>query len=254
MTEGPLSPFVRGFRTAKKGEAMAACRDAWDCSHDGPGPVGAAPLLLAVADGASTASSSGLWALLLAQDAVTDPAPRDQIADWLGILPELRGRWREAAQATLTRPLSWCAEAALERGAFSTLLRVRVEGPVWTAEGWGDSCLFHLRAGRPLGAVPDLAPEAFALDPFLLSSSAGHDRDLAGSRVTGAGSLEPGDILMLATDALACWLVTTGAWAETVAAAAALYPPEAFGAWVDGLRESRGLKNDDTTLVIAEFL
>ena len=249
----PLSPFVRGFQTPKHGAAPEACRDAWDCSHLGPGPIGDGNLLLAIADGATTASGSGFWARILAQDAVLDLEPREDLARWRERLPVLRLQWLDSAQAALTKPLSWLAEAGLERGAYATLLRVRVSGADWWAEGWGDSCLFHLRGGQPILALPYGEPGAFEQDPFMLASVAGHDEGLAAGRFMACGTLEPGDVLVLASDAMACWLLDSGAWEELLLAQAGWFPPEAFTDWVEDLRATRGLKNDDTTLILAEF-
>jgi hypothetical protein len=71
--------------------------------------------------------------------------------------------------------------------------------------------------------------------------------------LTATGKLEPGDSLLLATDALACWLLTTKAWAEALSEFRGLADEAAFSIWVEELRRERGLKNDDTTMVLVEF-
>jgi hypothetical protein len=169
------------------------------------------------------------------------------------LLRRLRVKWHEQVRRLLPDPLPWFSEAALQRGAFSSLMKVEVRDGVWTAEGWGDSCLFHIRGGQFVQALPDLEPEAFAGSPFLLASVRGHDGDLVKQMVTATGKLEPGDTLLLATDALACWLMTTKAWSETLRELAGLPDEAAFSRWVEKLRRERGLKNDDTTMVLVEF-
>jgi hypothetical protein len=141
----------------------------------------------------------------------------------------------------------------MERGAFSSLMKVEVRAGNWIAEGWGDSCVFQLRGGQPVQVLPDLEPEAFDENPFLLASVPGHDGDLVKHMLTATGKLEPGDSLLLATDALACWLLTTKAWAEALSEFRGLADEAAFSIWVEELRRERGLKNDDTTMVLVEF-
>jgi hypothetical protein len=149
--------------------------------------------------------------------------------------------------------MPWFSQVALDLGAFSSLMKVEVREGAWTAEGWGDSCVFQLRRGQPIQTLPDLEPEAFAESPFLLASVRGHDGDLVKHMLTATGKLEPGDTLLLATDALACWLLTTKAWAETLHEFRGLADAAAFTAWVEELRRERGLKNDDSTMVLVEF-
>ncbi len=238
----------------KAGEPGASCRDAWRASSRRarlPVHVG---LRVAIADGASTASASGLWAQILVKTAVECKAPWSRTAFRKGILVMKRAEWHRQARAVLPQPISWFAEAALDRGAFSTLLLAEVEGNTWRAEGWGDSCLFHLRDGLLVRALPNLKPEDFEKNPYLLASIQGHDEGIAKNLLFARGNLLRGDMLIMATDALACWLVTTGAWSEFLREVCSLRSEEDFALWVDELRRERGLKNDDTTLVLVEFL
>ena len=250
---GPLVPNLRGFMVSKAGEPGASCRDAWRASSRRAGLPVHSGLRVAIADGATIASASGLWAQLLVKTAVECKAPWSRTPYRTGILAIKRAEWHRQARAALAQPLPWFAEAALDRGAFSTLLRAEVEGNAWRAEGWGDSCLFHLRDGLPIRALPDLEPEDFEKSPYLLASIQGHDEGIARNLLFARGNLLRGDVLLLATDALACWLVTTGTWSETLREVRSLRSEEDFSLWVDELRRERGLKNDDTTLVLVEF-
>ncbi len=250
---GPLVPEVRGFMAPKAGEPRASCRDAWRASKRRDGLPTQAGLRVAIADGASTASASGLWGQILVKTAVDCKAPWCRASFRTGILAIKRAEWHHQARAALPQPLSWFAEAALDRGGFSTLMVVEIQGNHWRAEGWGDSCLFHLRAGLPVQALPDLEPEAFEKNPYLLASVPGHDEGIAKNLLYARGNLLRGDILLLATDALACWLITTGAWSEALREISRLRSEEAFSLWVDELRREQGLKNDDTTLVLVEL-
>ena len=257
---GPLVPHLRGFKVPKIGETPASCQDAWRSNHPGEGRFSPANLRVAIADGASTASASGLWSQILVDASVMGMAPWSRQIRRLSKIPILRHRWYYGARAALPKPLPWFAETALDRGAYSTLMKVQIKGNTWEAEGWGDSCLFHIRPGKPVQdpvqvkVVPNLKPEDFSEHPFLLASVPGHDQDLIRKMVLGKGDLQRGDVLLLATDALACWLLTTEAWPKTLQELNAIRSDEAFADWVEELRRERGLKNDDTTLVLVEFL
>jgi hypothetical protein len=250
---GPLVPIIKGFKVPKVGESWASCRDAWRSNQRRAGLVTPSNLRVAIADGATTASGSGLWGQLLVDGAVEGIAPWRREAYRTRILAGLRTRWHHQASATLPQPLSWFAQASLDRGGFSSLMKVEVRGTTWRAEGWGDSCLFHLRSSQPVQILPDLEPEDFSHHPYLLASVAGHDQDLAKNLLHGEGKLQRGDLLLLATDALACWFLGAQDWPETLRELRGIESDAAFAAWVDDLRRERGLKNDDTTLVVVAF-
>lgn len=265
------TPEVLTFRVSKRGASLADCQDAEHCltrpRHGGHSPVhpkGAwdgilGRLRLALSDGASTTSCSGLWARHLAVGSVQDPVDwnlsnQERIVRFQRNLGSLRASWRKEALASFPDPAPWFALTALDRGAFATILRVEVKGRRWWAEGWGDSCLFHLRRGRALCMVPALAPQDFGNHPSLVGSVPGpHDLTLPRTRFGSRGLLEQGDLLLLATDALAAWLAGRSDWGPVLDRIEALHDQADFEAWVQELREHGGLRNDDTTLVVARF-
>ena len=142
----------------------------------------------------------------------------------------------------------------MNNGAWSTLLRVTVLRREWEAEGWGDSCLFHLRRGHRLRMVPHLLPKDFSDSPILVSSvSTPSDKELPQKRIAARGELEAGDVLLLATDALAAWLAGRQDWPAVMDRILGLEDETAFSDWIEELRQHGGLHNDDTTLVVARF-
>lgn len=264
-------PMIRGYRVPKRGEAPSTCQDYWIPSRS-TSPV-AGPLAmprharwpepwagtrhrirLAIADGASTTSFAELWARMLCRAAVEHPERWNIPSRFLGKLAALRHLWRQEALRTLPDPLPWNVETALNNGAWSTLLRVTVLRRRWEAEGWGDSCLFHIRRGHRLQMVPHLLPRDFSDRPDLVSSvgSAG-DKELPHKRFAAQGELEPGDVLLLATDALAAWLAGTQDWRTVMEQILGLEDEVAFSDWIEELRDHAGLHIDDTTLVVARF-
>lgn len=245
---------VRGFQVPKQGESAASCQDAWLASGQCPGSAASAVHRLAVADGATTASGSGLWAQILVHASVAGIAPWSRSSYRARKLLALRNLWAGRVRTSLPQPLPWFAEEALARGAFSTLLRVQIRQGRWTAEAWGDTCLFQFRDGAVTAMVPDLKPEDFSLAPFLLASVAGHDRDLQARLVQAEGNLQTGDLLLLASDALSCWIRSQEDPQEALEGISKLTDQTDFERWIGKLRSLHHLKNDDTTLVLAEVL
>ncbi|CAI7977527.1 PPM-type phosphatase domain-containing protein [Frankia sp. Hr75.2] len=198
----------------------------------------------AVADGASTSARPEVWSRLLvdayAHDGLDPLAP--------DVLRALRERW----WAQVSRPgLPWFARAKLQSGADASFLGLSVDvaNQSWTATCVGDSCVFHLRDG-----------ETRSVGPVGRSSDFTRFAELVGSHGPSApeptlltGELRPGDVLVLATDALArlllhaaetrgrmpspCWLAqTAGRFSRAVAA----------------YRHHGYLADDDTTICVVQ--
>jgi len=187
----------------------------------------------AVTDGATESAFSGEWARALAEAAARLP------------LAEAVEEARAAVANARTPPegLPWYAALKAEEGAHATALAltVRADG-TWAAEAVGDAALLHLRGGRLLFAWPLADPAAYGSHPALLSSLA--DAPLPPIEAA-SGAWERGDRLLLATDALAAFLLAHDA------AAACGHSAEMFARWVEDAR-GRGLRNDDVTIVELE--
>lgn len=196
------------------------------------------PVHAAVADGATETAFAGAWARRLVQGFV-DTHPEDAQA-LEAALPAWRAAWAEAAEG---HGLPWYAAAKVEDGAFATLLglTVRVDG-TWTALSVGDCCLLHVRESQVRLTWPYTRPEQFTNRPDLIRSRS----QPGGLQVaTTAGTWQPGDRFVLATDALAAWMLRqhilpgwTQAEFERVTAAA---------------REAHTLRNDDLTAVLLDL-
>jgi hypothetical protein len=202
-------------------------------------------------------------------------------ARWPGFLAGyLAGRERDG------KPLAWYEQPGIERGAHATLAVLelrRVPGggalaaapeaapeaapkdPAWSwhwdAVALGDSCVFHVRDGKLLAALPITSPDGFDTSPNLIGS---RDPDLgliAARSHAQSGRCETGDRLYLATDALSAWILAaadgspepwdSGGWEAALLGPAALPPEErsaAFAAWVGQRRADGSLRNDDVAL------
>ncbi|OWK46848.1 protein phosphatase 2C domain-containing protein [Fimbriiglobus ruber] len=213
--------------------------------------IAAAPagLRFAVADGATEGWHSKAWADRLARAFVVRPPAPSDFAGWL---TEARTGWDPPARSG---PASWYAEEKEIQGAYATLLGVRLipraaGGWAWKAVAVGDSCLFVVRGERHTHAFPIDNPEVFGSSPLLVASTPAG----SGEPDWMAGQTLPGDLLVLATDAVAAWLLQTAADATPAwpRVRTALNEPDA-PARAAGLRELLGdaqaAKNDDASMV-----
>lgn len=239
MPDDPPPLRFRGFGLPKRGNAPEEYEDAF--AGD------AAAGRFAVADGASESAFAGPWARLLVEEFVRTPG------SWAAWLPALRECW---AAEVGGRPMAWYEEAKFQEGAFATLLAVQLgrpagEGrPAWEAWAVGDSCLFHLREGRLLRAFPLDRSADFGTAPALVCSRPPAPQTRRPRRNSALGEWQPGDRLLLATDALAQWFLQQveadrSPWEEV----GRLETDAAFADWVGRLRDHEGMRNDDVTLV-----
>ncbi len=155
--------------------------------------------LFAIADGAATSARPEVWSRLLVESFVGERlnplAPQ--------ALARLRGQWRTAV---MRDGLAWYAEAKLAEGAAATFLGLRVEPATrsFHAIAVGDSCLFHLRHHSLLSVGPIQRAADFGRFPDLVSSRP----DIRPAPATDmCGTYRVGDVFLLATDAMAEFLL-----------------------------------------------
>lgn len=275
MGDIPALPRAQWLWTQKSGSSVEECEDAAYCWQSGEAGLDSAgravaSLYAAVSDGASESLLARDWARLLVRDAVE--SMRLAGGDWWRELPtfvrDLMERtalhWDaflaryQAERAARGRPIAWYEQPGLEKGAFATVLGAEIRATVledgttrwfWYAFALGDSCLFQLREGRVVESFPVRTVEEFGITPQLLGSR-NHDVELVAERMRVAwGELLPGDELLLATDALAAWLL---AGTPTDLPAFDAFDQQDFAEWVDDQRARARMRNDDVTVVRAK--
>ena len=205
-------------------------------------PERALPFYAAIADGATETAFARLWARRLAEGFVTDrPRNADTFANRL---PQWQAGWTSDVGAR-SAALPWYAAAKAEEGAFAALLGLALyPGASWHALAIGDGCLFHLRGGHLVGRPwPVETAGAFGHHPSLVPSRPGP----VAAAQTLSGTWQRGDAFLMATDALAAWLMQTGP------AAALHLTPSTFGEIVQQARDVRQMRNDDVTLVLLKI-
>ena len=204
----------------------------------------------AVADGASESIFAGEWAKMLAEAFVAAGPREETFADWLG---QTQTSWTAGLSQ---RTLPWYVEEKLQDGAFATLLGLVLHGSnqdstrSWSALSVGDCCLFQISGERLKFAFPLTTSAGFGNRPTLISSL----KNAAVSLMPAKGSVRPGDQLLLMSDALAQWFLSQhekmrNPWQEI-----ARLTEARFAGWVEILRKSRQIKNDDVSLLRIETL
>lgn len=216
---------------------------------------------VAVSDGASESAFAREWANDLATVFVQCPPDLCELTEhslnrWLASVQE---EWR--AGIPWDR-LPWHGEAKARAGAFATLLGLTIgvvpdssRQLIWQAVAIGDSCLFVVRDDHLKVSFPIKNAAQFDNTPSLVCSNPANDAGMWEAVQLRSGECEPGDRIILASDALACWFLSTSAaggkpW-ETLLS---LGGQSRWNEWVEEHRRAGLLRNDDTTLVIIEVV
>ena len=233
---------------------------------------------IVVCDGASESAFARNWARTLTHAFVNEPIrlptvatdqngpkARDQritarveerMARWLGPRQQL---WHDAVP---WEKLPWHGEAKTRSGALATIIGLTFQRPTtsrdeatlqWWATAIGDSCLFLIRDGRTEVAMPMTDASQFNNAPHLLCSNPDNNSDLSKKLRQARGTVAPGDIFIMATDALSAWFLEQDRqglepWHHLLELDQTNFEP-----WVQQRRGERQMSNDDTTMTIIQM-
>ncbi len=213
---------------------------------------------IAVSDGASESAFAREWANVLT-GAFVSRAPEladvsaDSLRDWLTPAQE---EWHK--QVPWER-IPWHGEAKARAGAFATLLGLTIGAastgsPVlsWRALAVGDCCLFVVRNNRLQVSFPLKDHAEFDNNPALVCSNPANSEVLWEDVRLDSGECSAGDLLILATDAIAAWFLAQNTSGEKPWEALVELDRSEWDDWVDDQRREGLMRNDDTTLVIIE--
>jgi hypothetical protein len=238
------------FTMPKIGEQEIDIQDAYCHSRDCS--------IVAIADGASTSLLPREWANILVehfcdhnQDLIDSIYERWE--EWLGPIQQ---QWRQLYLKIKTdKALPWYAKGSKDKDHGSaTFVGLKLLPPnqsgekIWEALAVGDSCLFQINANlNKIVAFPLDKSEQFKTVTNCFHSLPEYR---SYNPIFMDGVYDQGDIFLLATDALAEWIIKdyenpTHRWKELISVAT----QEEFIGFIDQLRRDRLIKNDDTTLV-----
>ena len=138
-------------------------------------------------------------------------------------------------------------------GASATLIGLEFDPPDatgirrWTATSVGDACLIQIRSVDEWLSFPIVAADQFTSSPSLLRTKKG----IAPPPVAFAtGTCRPGDLFLLATDAVSARLIGNAADGPIDWERYSRLEPEECQAEFDSLRDSGDMVNDDCTLLV----
>ena len=232
-----------------------AFRVVYPCESGAPD---AGPARVAVSDGASESAFARQWAKILT-DAFVDRPP-----DLSDLNADSLKRWLEPGQAEWHDGvpwdrIPWHGEAKARAGAFATLLGLNVAAEPddcqrlsWQAVAVGDCCLFVVRDDQLCLSFPLEDAAQFDNNPALVCSNPANSAELWEEVRLQSGECAPGDRLILASDALACWFLARNAAGEKPWDTLLALDESGWDAWVGEQRRDGLMRNDDTTLVLIE--
>lgn len=203
---------------------------------------------VALSDGASESFDSRTWARLIVGTYANDSAFS---AEWLGsVLANYL--------ATIDyEALSWSKQAAFDRGSFATLLGLELAPNGANVEilALGDTVAFHLRDSKLVASFPYTDAAEFDKRPQLLSTVAAsndfiRESGFFGRNTSRSWSVKAGDVLLLATDAVAQWaLLEQGPDLDALIFLQSVASDEEFESTILKLRQERRIRLDDSTLI-----
>ena len=200
----------------------------------------------AVADGATEATYSGMWAEMVVRYLCNIKFfKKGAFTPFSGIqFQKLQKEWFEKV---FSKPLPWFAENKARQGAFATVLGIELHcSNHWRAVAVGDSCLFQVREDKVVIMFPIFASINFNNRPSLLSSNP--NSEVVVQSIDG--TWQTGDTFYLMTDALACWFIKEIEKGQKPWHSLQHFSDNSkFRNWVELLRDRNEIRNDDVTLM-----
>lgn len=238
---------VYSFITHKKAESLDDCQDAFEVNEEHS--------RYAVADGATLSFFPKRWAELLVQNFCENPNLSLSQENWREWLVPIQEKWYKQVEARVkTLNLFYLTNSFNARDpAVSTFIGLeidKVEGK-WQAIVIGDSCLFHKRNFEFKSYLIERS-EDFTSHPAAFASFP--ERNHYDPKFVG-GEIQSGDMFILATDALAKWIVQyeeADQVEEVLNQLKEIKTYEEFYSFVDLARDNENIRlvNDDVTLML----
>ena len=248
----------------KLGNPSSENEDAFFTYKLGPLTLLDSPFTCAMADGATTATFSKLWASMVVKTFGRSVPAHDQ---FMGSLEKCQAEWKKHFQKM---DLPWHTEEKIKMGSFATLLWLAIfphepfqkAGGMFSSICLGDTCIFQLRKHKVIFCKPIEKSADFNNRPVLLPSlsTLNHSLKMDAHINLFSADWQKGDHLLLATDALAAFLIRKkeedpdfiSGFSDMVSTT--WFDSKIFSIWVDHHRTERTLRNDDTSLVSMTIL
>ena len=238
---------IHHFITHKKAESLDDCQDALEVNKEHS--------RYAVADGATRSFFPKCWAELLVKHFCGRSDLFLSGENWKEWLVPIQEEWyKQVEERVKERNQFYLTNSFNTREpAVSTFIGLEVDKTKleWQAVIIGDSCLFH-KSNVGFESYPIKKSEDFTSRPKVFASFA--ERNHYDPEFID-GEVKPGDIFILATDALAKWIVQhkeADQVEEALKQLKGIKTDEQFYSFVDLARDNENIRlvNDDVTLML----
>ena len=242
-----LKLTVNSFSTHKEAESRDDCQDACDQNDE--------ERRYAIADGATRSFFPKEWAILLVKHFCENPDLSLVKKDWRDWLAPIQQKWYEqVGEKVNERNLFYLTNSFnSQESAVSTFIGIEFnkDNSAWEAMIVGDSCLFHKTDSEFKSYLIENSAD-FTNHPEVFASFA---KDNRFEPSLESGLAKSGDILILATDALAKWILEHKEIRKLDAALDRLKTVETDEEFYQFVHEARHdeairLVNDDVTLIL----
>lgn len=211
-------------------------------------------LFCAVADGVTRASFSGIWSKLLTEAAINRKVvPSTKVMSQ--IINSCSDEW---VRIVGEKDLPWFAIEKMKKGSNATLLWLSLrisqnkEFANLKALAFGDCQLMIIRNGNLSFVYPMEHSSQFDSTPMSISTK--YKTDFSKTKRVSK-KVEPGDEIIIASDAVACFLMGELEKGENpLVSLESLVKisenfEEAFSLWISDFRKSNEIRNDDSTMI-----
>ena len=197
-----------------------------------------------------------MWAECLVKDFCEGTSLSFEKENWNEWIEPLQQKWLKQAIARVQETKRFISIDRLSRSesAASTFIGLEIDKTKaeWKAMIIGDSCLFHIRNSKLEASYLIKESEEFTNRPEAFASFA-KDNRYEPTLVTG--QMKPCDMFILATDALAKWIIQhqeAGKLKDALKQLISLDKREQFNDFVEKAREAEDipLVNDDVALML----
>lgn len=228
------------FSVQKSGNKEEENEDAYAIGKNGN--------LIAISDGASDSFSSRIWAQLLSKEFIDKPIDFNNKEVFLAWLESIQQKWLEKID---WEKLPWFMKEKAKGGDFASLLTLTIseERNRFISYAIGDSCLFIIRENKCL-TFPIEKSNEFNNFPYLISSHSKNNVHVFGKIKMLDCEIRENDIIIMATDSMAKWILQEYEAGSDVSTQLTKMDSELFKDFVKGLRRSKELRNDDSTIIL----
>ncbi len=221
-------------------------------------------VIIGIADGATEGILSGEWANIALKTLSKSKCEVRGVEDVAHLLSQGIATWKRYHRLrtmngarSLTALPKWLEDQSIDQGAFTTFCVAWFgDDNSWIVASVGDSCVFQERHGELISAYPLSLSSEFSNSPYLLGSQVSNNRELSAHIKVFKGNWEDSDHFYFATDALAFWILKQHEQGNlplrNLKQFSDCYADE-FPEFVVRSREIGEIRNDDTTLIRAQF-